>query len=65
MLASFHIHYEMMVASCAWRCTADRLEQIDAKNGLWRTPGFKSSINGIGNLDIDYSDKVVRWSGLQ
>jgi hypothetical protein len=65
MLASFHTHYEMMVASSAWRCTADRLEQIDAKNGLWRTPGFKSSINGNGNLDIDYSDKVVGWSGHQ
>jgi hypothetical protein len=60
MLASFHNHYEMMVASSEWRCTADT-----ADDGLWRTPGFKSSINGDGSLEPDYSDKVVRFSNKQ
>ena len=64
MLASFHNHYEMMVGSSEWRCIADRKDQINAKDGLWRTPGFSSSITGH-RADIDYSDKQVRYSGSQ
>jgi hypothetical protein len=65
MLASFHNHYEMMVSSSAWRCTADRNHLVDVANGLWRTPGFKSSINGDGRVDINYTEKKVRFTGKQ
>jgi hypothetical protein len=65
MLASFHIHYEMMISASAWRCTADRLHQIDVQNGLWRSPGFRSSINGDGSLECNYTDKVVHFTGRQ
>jgi hypothetical protein len=65
MLASFHNHYEMMIACSEWRCTADRKHQVDMANGLWRTPGFKSSINGDGHLEPDYSDKIVGFSNKQ
>ena len=65
MLASFHNHYEMMIASSAWRCTADREHQINVQNGMWRTAGFRSSIGGDGRLECNYTAKIVGYSGHQ
>ena len=65
MLASFHNHYEMMISSSEWRCTADRQHQINLQHGLWRTAGFRSSIGGDGRIECNYTDKIVGFTGLQ